>query len=306
MKYDRLVKLKSNSPVITIFTVLFQSFFTAIVMLEISVVVDNKAIKMFTPFAAIIIFILTILVIVSITQVIDYAKKGEQARILKSHLRTVDELMTTLQAERHEYTRHVQTVQAMLFLGETEKACDYMDGVARRYWNDEGIAYVGEPLLTGLINSKKSMASSVGIDFGFAFKCDPRRLPIEPWDLCSLIGNLLDNAFEAAILEEHGRHSVGIELKDEQNYYVIYVYNTGPKIDNPEKLFLPGYTSKGSHGRGYGLYIVKQIVEGCGGSIEVFSTPKTTFVVSLPKGENDCDKNDEFKYRGNDREAISL
>jgi len=283
--------LNKTSPIISIFTILAQCFFTALVMLEISVVVDNKAIRIFTPFAAVIVFILTILAIISVTQVIDSAKKSEQARILKSHLHTVDELMNTLQMERHEYTRHIQTVQAMLYLGEYDKARDYLDGVANKYWNDEGIIYVGEPLLTGLINSKRSMAASVGIDFGFAFKCDPRRIPLEPWDLCSVAGNLIDNALEAAILEEAGKRSVGIELKDEDDHYVLYVHNSGPKIKEIGKLFMPGYTSKGSRGRGYGLYIVKQLVESCGGTVEVYRTPKTTFVVKIPKeGKNSGDR----------------
>lgn len=295
-----------KSPIITVFTVLAQGFFTAIVMLEISVIVDNHAIQSFIPFAVIIVLVLAILSMISITQVVDAAKKSEQAKILKAHLHTVDELMNTLQAERHEYTRHVQTVQAMLFLGEIEKAKEYMEGVGKKYWHDEGVIYVGEPLLTGLINSKRSMASSMAIDFGFAFKCDPRKLPLEPWDLCSVIGNLLDNAIEAVMLAEEGKRSVGIELKDESNEFILYVYNNGPKINDVDKVALPGFTSKGSQGRGYGLYVVKRIIEGCGGYLEISIQPRTTFIIHLPKGDMHHDKKGEYSHRQPTRDAISI
>lgn len=298
--------MKNNTPTITIFTVLAQGWFSAIVILGMSLFINDKGIKQFVPFAAIIVVVLAVLALISITQVVSTAKKIEQARILKAHLHTVDELMNTLHAERHEYTRHIQTIQAMLYLGESDKAQEYLDGVAQKYWNDDGIIYIGEPLLTGLINSKRSMAASMGIDFGFAFKCDPTQLPMEPWDLCSVMGNLIDNALEAAILAEDEKKNVGIELKDENNEYVLYVYNTGPKIKSPEQIFTPGYTSKGSKGRGYGLYIVKQLVEGCGGYVELQTLPRTTFIIHLPRRDKSDGKKLKHRIGHESGKAASL
>lgn len=295
-----------NGPLITIFTVLIQTLFISVVILEISTSSDLKWLKMFLPFATIVVLILAILVVLSINQIVDNAKKSTQAEILKTHLDTVDELINTLQAERHEYTRHVQTVQAMLFLDEVTAAKDYLDGVAKKYWCDEGLTYVGEPLLTGLIGSKRAMAASMGIDFAFAIKCNPRLLPIKPWDLCSVIGNLLDNAIEAVVQQEDSNRKVGLEIKEDDIEFTIFVYNTGPKVKNLDRIFTPGFTSKESSGRGYGLYIVKRIVDDCGGEIEVIVMPRTTFKVHLPKEVTEGVKTGKRSDRKRFSQAIGI
>jgi sensor histidine kinase regulating citrate/malate metabolism len=252
--------------------------------MEVSTVDNTEALKVALEFVAVINIVVALLAVFSINQVMVNARKGIEANLLKVHLANVDQLIATLQAERHEYTRHVQTVQAMLYLGEYETSKEYIDGIAEGYRQHEGLEYVGEPLLTGLINSKQVFASSMGIDFAFAFKCDPRQLPLAPWDLCSVIGNLLDNALEATSTNEDGERRVGLELKEEEAEYVIYVYNTGDRITNTGELFTPGYTTKGSEGRGYGLYIVQRLAASCSGHVEVITQPRTTFIVHLPKG----------------------
>jgi len=299
-RYDK------DAPIITIFTVLMQTLFIAIIVMQLCITEDLRALKLFLPFANIIVLVTSGLVVLSINQALVNARKSAQARILKSHLSTVDELINTLNAERHEYTRHVQTIQAMLYLDEVDKAKEYLDGVAKKYWHDDGLTYVGEPLLTGLISSKRAFAASMKIDFAFAFKCDPRKIPLEPWDLCSVIGNLVDNAFEAAIQEVAGARNVGIELKDEISGYSLYVYNTGPRIKDIEEIFLPGFTSNNSYGRGYGLYIVRRLVEGYGGYIEVNTTPRTTFIVHIPKEVNNVDSAFKYQYRKQSSNAIGV
>jgi len=73
---------------------------------------------------------------------------------------------------------------------------------------------------------------------------------------------------------------------------ILYVYNTGPKISAKikQRLFTAGYTTKESAARGYGLYLVKKLVDKYGGKIEVISRERTTFIVYLPdrdRGKDD-------------------
>lgn len=82
------------------------------------------------------------------------------------------------------------------------------------------------------------------------------RIPV--WDLCSMLGNLLDNAIEAAVADPEPR--VGVEFKHENGFYVIYIINNGSPISDPSKVLEAGSTTKGSDSRGYGLYIVNKLV----------------------------------------------
>ncbi|MHB9094257.1 MAG: ATP-binding protein, partial [Eubacteriales bacterium] len=63
----------------------------------------------------------------------------------------------------------------------------------------------------------------------------------------------------------------------------------GPEI--PEgvrnRIFENGYTTKGSNGSGYGLYISKNLVEKRGGTVSLTGTARlnTSFEITLPKNK---------------------
>jgi sensor histidine kinase regulating citrate/malate metabolism len=63
--------------------------------------------------------------------------------------------------------------------------------------------------------------------------------------------------------------------------YVLEVSNNGEKISEVEidKIFEPGYTTKGSVGRGYGLFLTKNLIEKYGGTIEVYCQENTVFQI---------------------------
>lgn len=222
----------------------------------------------------------------SIKEIGDNAKKKIEEHLLKNHLKQIEELIETLHLQRHEHTRHVQTIQAMLYLNEFKSAISYIDGISENYYHVQDMVYVGNPALTALLNSKSKVAENKHIHFDFAVKCDLSELDIPPWDLCSILGNILDNAFEAVIVNENDR-KVGLEIKLFEKQIIIYIYNNGPII-TPEKkklIFESGYTTKSSGARGYGLFLVKKLVKQYGGKIEVKTGKRTVFIIYFPLKE---------------------
>jgi len=230
-----------------------------------------------------VILVLSGLIIFSIRELEKGARKIAETNILKAHLRQVEDLLKAKQVQKHEHSRHIQTIQAMLYLDEVDKVAEYIEGIAGSYRYTEKIVCAGHPALTALLNTKQQVAETNKIDFAFAVKCDITKLNVHPWDLCSILGNLLDNAFDAALLE-HTDRRVAVEIKYEDANYILYVYNTSPKIPVKvkQRLFTAGYTTKESAARGYGLYLVKKLVDKYGGKIDVISRERTTFMVYLP------------------------
>lgn len=228
--------------------------------------------------------LLTGLTLLSLKELEGMRRKRMETKLLKKHLEQVEELVNILHSQKHEHARHLQTLQAMLHLNEFEKAAEYIEGIAENCPRaGEAMVQLGHPVLTAMLNSRKKIAEAKGIDFAFSIKCDLAELKMKPWDLCSLTGNLLDNALEAVLLNRGGKQ-VGLEIKREKNFHVVYVCNNGPNISpgKKEKIFSPGYTTKDSLARGYGLYLLKKMVEGYGGKVTVISAGKTTFVAYLP------------------------
>lgn len=271
------------NPLLAVSTILIETLFIGLIILKIYYSENISSLKTFLPFANLLIVFLSILAVISIKQIEQNSRREMENILLRNHLKQIEDLVTSLHAQRHEHTRHIQTVQAMLYLGEIEQATNYLEGLTDQYQNIQDLVYVGNPALTALLNSKRKVAELKNINFSFSIKCDVNQMNISPWDLCSLIGNLLDNALEAAMLESKLRRT-GLEIKYENGFYVIYVYNNGAKISPLEKnmIFAPGYTTKGAETRGFGLYLVKRIVDKYEGFINLICEPRTTFIISFP------------------------
>ena len=90
------------------------------------------------------------------------------------------------------------------------------------------------------------------------------------------------------LTEEQGQLEIKSEYLD-PNWIAISVTDTGVGIppENLDKLFEPLFTTK-AKGIGLGLALVKMLVEGHGGTIEVESTEGkgSIFTVKLPANEN--------------------
>lgn len=112
-----------------------------------------------------------------------------------------------------------------------------------------------------------------------------------------LIEDVFSNLVKNSIEHSYGHH-VKIYAKDEADGWNIYVEDDGVGLPEgvKEKIFRQGWRGRGSHGSGLGLYLVKKIVEGFGGRIEVQSkedgfSEGCRFVVWLKKGESNKKRN---------------
>jgi signal transduction histidine kinase len=74
---------------------------------------------------------------------------------------------------------------------------------------------------------------------------------------------------------------------DHRNSLVIVISDNGVGIppDKLQKIFLPFFTTKGSHGTGLGLAMCRKAIEDMGGTITVESAVNvgTTFTIRIPR-----------------------
>lgn len=264
-------------------TILLQTLIIILINNSIVSSTDLETLQGKMPYLNFFVLAISILNIVAIKKVEENAKYKMKALLFKNHLEQVETLLSSLRIQKHEYARHMQTIQALVELDRIRETKDYIDGITKLNWKNDDMYYMGHPALTGLINSKKSAAEIQGIDFAVAVKCDLSNISIPAWDLCSIVGNLLDNAMEAAI-QDQDRPRVGVEFRFEDGHYAIYIFNNGFPIPKDQDIFTAGYTSKGSVSRGYGLYLVKKLVDQYKGQVEIISKERTATILKLPYG----------------------
>ncbi len=261
----------------------------ATIMISIIKATDNiNVIKAWLAYWEALIVALALLSIAAISNVYRSARESIKTSLMKEHLRQNENLMSTLHEEKHEYRRHLQALQSLIYLNRTQEAKQYIDGIAEDYWNKLDNVYIEHPELNSLVNSKFNLAKSRGIAFTLSSTCDFTLIKVEPWDLCSIIGNLLDNAIESA-LQDKRQPSVELDLEFQNRDFIVCVRNNGATINDEDidRIFEAGFTSKESVGRGYGLFIVRKLVMRYGGEIKVISNKQTTIMVIIP-GEEKC------------------
>ncbi|WAM34273.1 sensor histidine kinase [Caldicellulosiruptor morganii] len=211
--------------------------------------------------------------------------------IYKDNIKSLDNFINILRAQRHEFNNHLQIIWGLICVGKYDDAAHYIEQISENLKSTSKFYGLGCAELSALIFAKSSLAQKYDINFEFHSSVDFSNLRFDSMDLINICGNLIDNAFyyAACSLSKY----VLFEINDTGSQIEIVITNSGSYIEDckKEKIFEFGYSTKNS--TGLGLFIVKSTVEKYSGQIEVFSEYKnydkhekegyTTFRVILPK-----------------------
>ncbi|TCT15398.1 sensor kinase SpoOB-type protein [Natranaerovirga pectinivora] len=220
-----------------------------------------------------------------LSEIFKFSKKDKELAMIKSDLKNTEALIDLLRQQGHDHINHIQTVTSMLILEEVEVAKEYLQGIANNYRFTGHFLRLGNPSLTALVNTKKELANQKGIEFIVEKYCRVNLKNITPWDIASIIGNLLENAIEYILTHNHlpQRIYFHLEHREKLDGYIFKI--TNPYEENGENVddfFTQGVSTKASSGRGYGLSIVKDLVEQYKGKIQVYKNgDNITFEVEL-------------------------
>lgn len=205
-------------------------------------------------------------------RLIRFIDRNNELAIVKSEFKNTEALIDLFRKQGHDHINHIQTISSMLMLDEQMIAIDYLQGIAETYRFSGQFLRLGNPTLTAVVNTKRELANQKGIEFIVEKYCRVKLDEIKPWDVASIIGNLLDNSIEYLLLHIELPQQIyfHVENTEDMKGYLFKIGNPY-KEDNIDKtkLFEQGFSTKANAGRGYGLYIVKELLEGYGGSIEV-------------------------------------
>ncbi len=204
--------------------------------------------------------------------------------LAESH-NSIQELNGRLRSQRHDYLNHLQVVYGMLELGEYKELYDYLAPIYKDMMKVGKAIRTSIPAVNALLMAKMGTAEAENIDFYVEVKSDLKKLKIEPWELCKVLSNLIDNAI-TALKEKEGDKKMALDINEEKDFYVFVVSDNGLPILEEHKslIFRQGFSTKQEEGHGMGLYIVAGILKENGGSIQVDSKEEeTSFTVKFAK-----------------------
>ncbi|MFJ6653785.1 ATP-binding protein [Microbacterium sp. NPDC091313] len=205
---------------------------------------------------------------------------------LLGELESVRTLTDTLRSQTHEHGNRLHTVLALLELDRTSDARALLvESVGHRQpLADRLVGGTADATVAALLLGKLDEAGerAVALDIDVAEEAPP--LPIPAADAVTILGNLVDNALDAAASGPPPRWvRVRIEAAGQAVRVAVSDSGRGFADDLPDP-FAFGATTKqaGAAGpRGVGLALVRDIVAAHRGTVTVAAEP-TTVTVDLP------------------------
>lgn len=213
--------------------------------------------------------------VVDIQQALTARKVSEQADMLEEAYGQLLSLNVTLRAQRHDFMNHLQVVDGLIDMEEYEEAAHYIERVYGDILSVSSALQTANAAVNALLKVKLGESQKRGVFMDLHIQTAWADLSIPGWEMCRVLGNLIDNGLDA--LEGVKEPRLTVTLSEDTLNCCFSVENNGPQVPEAIQnvLFQSGFTTKGS-GRGMGLAIVKQIVIDNGGGIEMESTAERT------------------------------
>lgn len=123
--------------------------------------------------------------------------KSEQAELLERDYTTLNNAYAVNAKLFHDFHNHIGALRQLLTHKKYVEAVQYLDELQAPVREMTDTVWTGDGTVDYLINSKAAMAADAGIQLQVQVEF-PRHAGIRSADLCAILGNLLDNALEAA------------------------------------------------------------------------------------------------------------
>lgn len=212
---------------------------------------------------------------------------------LNSQLTQVRQYVENLRSLRHEHLNWMSTLSGLLQMKEYDQALAMIKGESESQQQliDSLRKQFADKQVAGLLFGKYHRARELGVQLVFIEGCQLSSLPplLSSTEFCAILGNLLDNAFEASLKNNEGNKQVELYLSDEGSEFVIEVADQGCGFpaEMKERWFERGMTTKTESvdGHGIGLYLVASYVKRCDGVVIIEDNQPhgTLFSIFIPK-----------------------
>lgn len=206
--------------------------------------------------------------------VISFRSKDD-INTLSLQLSQVQQYADNLRAVQHEHRNLISTIAGLLFLKRYNQALELIQQQSESH--QKVIDFIAHNFqdnhLAGLLIGKYYRAKELGLELIFDPACFVDRLPtaLSHNEWISIVGNLLDNAYNASLRQPQGSKQIECLINSDGQEVIIEIADQGCGIDEAlrDRIFERGVTSSASKDHGIGLWLVRSYVEQAGGSIVV-------------------------------------
>lgn len=197
--------------------------------------------------------------------------KAEQAELLERDYTTLNNAYAVNAKLFHDFHNHIGILQQLLSHSKPEAAMQYLDELQAPVLKMTETVWTGDETVDYIINSKAITAKERGIQYQAQVEF-PHHTNLRSADLCAVLGNLLDNALEAAQqIPEKEERFVHLTIRRINQMLVIKVENSfcNPPVFG-DGAFITSKEKNGLHG--WGLKSAQTAAEKYDGMVQTSYT----------------------------------
>lgn len=168
---------------------------------------------------------------------------------------------------KHDIKQVYSVMESLVSTGKYDEALEYIRKADNNAVLNEAVINVNNELLNAILNSKINFAQTNGIEVFCV--CEKNIIGIENEDLCTLLGNMLDNAIEACIKCDKKKRYIEINISSYGNKIIITISNTVQNnvLSDNENLVT---TKLETELHGFGIKSIRQIAQKYEGSFRYY------------------------------------
>ena len=186
---------------------------------------------------------------------------------------------------RHDFKHTIRTLKELADSGNYSELTEYIDQFFEQLPENETVSYCKNSAFNAVLNYYCQFAKQFSIKTKWQIDI-PENTPVKDVDLCSIIGNILENAITASreIPEKERLIQLTAVTKHNTNLYIVATnnFNGIVRLENDR------YISTHRDGSGIGLSSIESIAESYGGAADFRHDEKSfyTNVVLTDKNSN--------------------
>ena len=198
-------------------------------------------------------------------------------QLLEENYQALNDIYTSNAKLYHDLNNHLNVLYQFLEEGEMDEAKKYIRQISQPIQKLTKTVWTGVDVVDVIISSKVEKMRNKGISWDINAEF-PKNTNIQPYDLCTILSNLLDNAVEAVERTgEPGKISLTIR---KINYFLMIQITNSCAGKNGSFDVLPKTTKKDKAMHGWGLQNVQETVQKYGGTLK-FRKEENQFSVDV-------------------------
>lgn len=184
-----------------------------------------------------------------------------QSDLINKQTEEIQNMYRQMQAWRHDYRNHIQNMKNRLD-GERGELEQYLDELAEDLTMADTSIKTGNVMVDAVLNGKLSVAERKGIQLNIKAHI-PQGMTMTDVELCSVLGNLIDNAIEACEKMSYDQRFLRVYIDKFKGQFYLSVQNSSPSVNRDKGTYRT--TKEGSHG--FGLFRIDRIAKKYGGYV---------------------------------------